>query len=351
MATILGGGIAGSVLAGALARQGSRVTLYEQQAAGPGGGAFLFIDGRGHDALHALGVDDAAIEAASYAVSALHYEDSKGRGSSMSRGHRFWMRSKLMAILTDFVAGSGADLRYGLPITDIALTGPGRATLHRGGENLSVTDDILIAADGIDSVVRAALEPDRVPVYANDVVLYGMTAEPVELASDPEVLHFFAEVGPGGAPGATFGHIHRDGDNPMWFIRIAREALSGADDLGMRPMAEWADAVRAAAPSIPDLVTSLIDHTGEVHVSNARNVPIDKAAAPVAHTLLIGDADHAISPAAGVGARDALEDAHAVFQALTAGASPADAMARRRIQILDDRERAMRGRAAISRRP
>lgn len=350
MATIIGGGIAGSVLAGALARQGSQITVYEQQAGGPGGGAFLFIDGRGHDALHQLGVDDAAIDAASYPVTALRYVDSNGRSSSMSRGHRFWMRANLMQILADFAATSGADLRYGQPITDLTLTGPGQATITRGGETLTVADDIIIAADGIDSVVRAALEPERAPAYAGDVVLYGMTTAPVELDSDPQVLHFYAEVAAGGgAPAATFGHIWRPGDNPMWFIRIARDALSGADDLGMRPVSEWSAAVLAATPTIPKLVTTLLEHTDQVHVSNARNVTLDNATAPTDHTVLIGDADHAISPAAGVGARDALEDAHAVFQALTTGTSPADAMAQRRTQILEDRALAMRGRANIAR--
>lgn len=64
------------------------------------------------------------------------------------------------------------------------------------------------------------------------------------------------------------------------------------------------------------------------YVSNARTVPLKDAASLSGQILMIGDADHAITPAAGVGARDALEDAHAVHQALISGASPADAIYR-----------------------
>ncbi|MGV9678865.1 FAD-dependent oxidoreductase [Nocardia sp. NPDC003482] len=344
MVTIIGGGIAGSALAGALARRGDRqVTLFEQQRPGPRG-AFLFVDGRGHEALHHLGVDQEVLDAASFPVHALHYADSRGRGASMSRGHRFWLRAALMEILDDFVARSGAELRYGSAVTDIALA-EGTPVVRFGDETVPLADDHVIGADGIDSVVRAHLEPHRVPEYAGDVVLYGRATVAMELDSDPQVLHFFAEVAENGAPGATFGHIWRADDHPMWFIRLPREPLRDTDDLGMRPVDEWADAVRAATPSIPNLTNTLLSHTDRVHVSNARTVPLESAATPDPRVVLIGDADHAITPAAGVGARDALEDAAAVFDALTAGESPANAMAQRRIRILEDRARALRARA------
>ncbi|WP_280310488.1 hypothetical protein, partial [Nocardia abscessus] len=50
-------------------------------------------------------------------------------------------------------------------------------------------------------------------------------------------------------------------------------------------------------------------------------------------------ADPPTPPAYGVGARDAIEHAPAIFRPLTAGSSPAEAMAARRRQIAADRER------------
>ncbi len=345
MTTIIGGGIAGSCLAGGLARRGQRAVVYEQQRPGPGAGAFLFIDGRGHDAMAAMGVDRDALHDVSYPLAGLDYADSSGRRSEMpSRGHRFWLRRNLMGVLSDFVASSGAELRSGEPVTDVGLDPDALAVHHHS--SMAPIDGLLVAADGIDSVVRARFEPDRTPVYAGDVVLYGMTNAPLDPPPDtaPAVLHFDAEIAEDGSAGSTFGHIWRP-DDPvaLWFVRIARAPLAGGgDDLGLRPVGEWSDTVAAATPTNKKLVSQFLSRTDVVHVSNARNVPLDRACDPRDSVVLIGDADHAITPAAGVGARDALEDAHAVFEAILGETSPAAAMLRRREQLTADRERAQR---------
>ncbi|MFE5285735.1 FAD-dependent oxidoreductase [Nocardia sp. NPDC056611] len=341
MATVIGAGIAGSALAGALARRGAEVTLYERSAR-TDAGAFLFIDGRGHDALTGLGVDTDALMAASYPLTGgLSYADSAGRhGTSPSRGHRFWLRHNLMRVLHGFVESSGARTHYGLAATWTALTD-------------DVTDGLLIGADGIDSVVRSHIEPTRVPVYTGDNVVYGMTTEPVELLTSPATLHFFAETDSTGRVFSTLGHLWRPGDSAaLWFVRIVAPPLPdrGAAS-GVRPVSEWADRIRAACPSNLALVDTFLGATASVHVSNARTIPLEDAASPGERILLIGDADHAITPAAGVGARDALEDAYAVHQALISGASPADAMTARRHRILADRAAALRARPSASRAP
>ena len=345
MATIIGGGIAGSCLAGGLARRGHRTVVYEQQRPGPGAGAFLFVDGRGHEAMTAMGVDRAALHDASYPLIGLDYADSSGRRSEMpSRGHRFWLRRNLMGVLSEFVAKSGAELRFGESVSDVRL-GPDSLAVQYGSRT-DPAAGVLVAADGIDSVVRARFEPDRTPVYAGDVVLYGMTNAPMDPppSSSPAVLHFFAEIAEDGSAASTFGHIWRP-DDPvaLWFVRIAREPLAGgSDDLGVRPIGEWADTVAAATPSSRELVSQFLSRTDAVHVSNARNVPLERACDPRDSVVLIGDADHAITPAAGVGARDALEDARAVFDAILGESSPAAAMVRRRQELTADREQAQR---------
>ncbi|MEU1204328.1 FAD-dependent monooxygenase [Nocardia sp. NPDC005825] len=341
MVTVIGAGIAGSALAGALGRHGADVTLYEQSAR-TDAGAFLFIDGRGHEALIGLGVDTDALMAGSYPLTGgLSYANSAGRhGASPSRGHRFWLRHKLMRVLHGFVESSGARTHYGREMTASALTG-------------NIGDDLLIGADGIDSVVRSRVEPTRVPVYTGDNVVYGMTTEPVELPTAPATLHFFAETDSAGMVFSTLGHLWRPGDPAaLWFVRIVAPPLpDNGEASGTRPVPEWADRIRAACPSNRALADTFLAATDSVHVSNARSVPLEDAASPGERILLIGDADHAITPAAGVGARDALEDAHAVHRALTSGASPADAMTARRHRILADRAAALRARSSASRAP
>ncbi|MFQ6326833.1 FAD-dependent oxidoreductase [Nocardia sp. CWNU-33] len=78
MVTIIGGGIAGTVLAGALARDGVSVTVYERRAAVEEG-AFLVLDGRAHDTLGELGVSVANLHAVSHAVDGLAVHEAGGR--------------------------------------------------------------------------------------------------------------------------------------------------------------------------------------------------------------------------------------------------------------------------------
>ncbi|MFE3193662.1 FAD-dependent oxidoreductase [Nocardia sp. NPDC059240] len=344
MTTIIGGGIAGIALAAALAHAQHKVTLYERQdTAGGGGGAFLFLDQRGHDALIGLGVDIAELHAASHAVTGLDYTNSAGVHSSrQDGGHRFWLRHNLIQVLTRALDSSGAEVHHGFGVTGITVE-PGSCVLHRDGEQpVTIADELVIGADGIDSVVRSCLEPARRPTYSGDVVLYGMTNTRLRLDTVPDVLHFYAEITPDG-PGSTFGHVWSptEGTTALWFLRIPRAPLD-RDDLGLRPVEEWAATVLDAAPHNRGILETLLAHTDSMHVSNARDVLLDGASEPGGQLLLVGDADHAITPAAGIGARDAVEDVHAVYEAIRAGQDPAVAMAARRAKILTDRENARR---------
>ncbi|MGW5381493.1 FAD-dependent oxidoreductase [Nocardia sp. NPDC003963] len=343
MITILGSGIAGTALAGALSRSGGPVTVYEQRNGG-GGGAFLILDGRGHRSLVSLGVPEADLHAASYPLSELRYTPDDGvTRRRPSEGHRFWLRSDLIAVLKRFALDAGAEISYGSPIAEVAVDPATGHTTLRIGSRTVTAGDLVIGADGIDSVARAGTEPGRIPEYAGDIVIYGMTTTPVECPTDPFVLHFHAESAAGARPATTFGHIWRPGAAAaLWFLRIEREPLPVAET-GIVPAGRWAATVAEAAPaSIRATTELLVAATEQVHVSNARNVALATAAAPVAPVILVGDADHAITPAAGVGAREGIEDIEAVHHAIVSGGSPAEAMIARRRAITDERERVAR---------
>ncbi|NKY57863.1 FAD-dependent oxidoreductase [Nocardia flavorosea] len=342
MVTVLGGGIAGTASAGALAGSGRPVTVYEQRR-GEGGGAFLILDGRGHRGLIELGVPEQELHAASYPLDELRYTPDDGvTRRRPSEGHRFWLRGDLMAVLNRYAFESGAEIRYGDPVTEVRVD-PAVGTVLRIGGRTVTTRDLVIGADGIDSVARAGIEPHRSTEYAGDVVVYGMTEHAVHCPTTPSVLHFDAAAGSSSRPAATVGHIWRPGTAAaLWFLRITRAPLPDAET-GVRPVGEWAEAVVTAAPGpVRELTAELVAATGRVHVSNARNVPLGPALPPASPVVLVGDADHAITPAAGVGAREGIEDVVAVYRAITAGESPAEAMSERRRAITQERDRVAR---------
>ncbi|WP_063020180.1 hypothetical protein [Nocardia niwae] len=331
MVTIVGGGIAGTVLAGALGRVGIPARVYEAQPS-LGAGAFLVLDDRAQAALTTLGVPADRLDEVAHPVDALRVEYQPGEARfGPSRGHRLYLRAELMSVLTEFATATSSVFHYGTPVTDID-----HGVLFSGATALPA-DDIVIAADGIDSLARRRIEPARTPEYAGQLVFYGRTERARALRTKSTVLHFDGRIGADGRPAGAFGHFWDEGLS-VWFARVTRPPLP-AQETGYHPVVDWSDVIRTVAPGISDVVDVLLAETETVHVSNARNVPFATAAAAQLPVILCGDADHAITPAEGVGARDAIEDAAAIFHALSTGSSPADAMAARRRQIAADRVR------------
>ncbi|MFG1792197.1 FAD-dependent oxidoreductase [Nocardia sp. NPDC049149] len=335
MVTIIGGGIAGTVLAGALARAECAVTVYESQPT-VGAGAFLVLDGRAHAALAGLGVSLDELRAASHPLVGLRADDLPGPGPSADADRRLYLRADLMRVLAEFATDTKAELHYDTTVTDVdTVTG----TIFSGDTSLPA-DEVIVAADGIDSLARRRLEPDRTAEYAGQIVVYGITERPVQPHTDPSVLHFHRRIDENGRPTTTFGHFWND-TVAVWFIRLTRQELA-VHDIGFQPVGRWTEPIAAGAAADPGLVAAMLAATDTVHVSNARTVPLATARAPQPPVILCGDADHAITPAAGVGARDAIEDAAALYAALVSGGAPATAMTERRRQILTERAQAAR---------
>ncbi|WP_216897055.1 FAD-dependent oxidoreductase [Nocardia alni] len=320
MVTIVGGGIAGTVLAGALARAGQSVTVYEQRP-NVRGDAFLFLDGRAHKTLTAMGVPADRLERASYPLHGFRIGSAADRiDETPADGDRLYHRTDLMRVLTEFADTAKTDIRYGTPISDL---NPYTGVLYPGGDSA----ELIIAADGIDSIARIRLEPTRVTEYAGQVVLYATAAPGTRPNTAASVLHVHHQTQD--SP-ATFGHFWNE-HVAVWFVRLSRPPIP-VGYTGFHPLARWIEPIRTALPAIPYLLDFLLEHTAMAHVSNARTVPLAGALPPRLPVILCGDADHVFTR--GTGARDAIEDAAALYQALVAGQDPAEAMARRRAELL-----------------
>jgi 2-polyprenyl-6-methoxyphenol hydroxylase-like FAD-dependent oxidoreductase len=268
-----------------------------------------------------LGVPAAQLEHASYPLQAVRVGSPADQVSEIpADGDRLYHRTDLMRVLTEFAEAAGADLRYGTPISDLD---PDTGVLYPGGSQAG----LLIAADGIDSIARTRLEPARAAEYAGQVLLYATAAPGTRPNTTPSVLHVHhrTDVSP-----ATFGHFWND-QVAVWFVRLTRDPIP-VGYTGFHPLTRWVEPICAALPAIPHLLEYLLDRTAMVHVSNARTVPLAGALKPAPPVILCGDADHVFIR--GTGARDAIEDAAALCEALVSGGDPAEAMARRRAELL-----------------
>ena len=339
--TIIGAGPVGALMGLMLARRAQRVRLIERRPdprATPeerGRSINLALAARGVLALEHAGVlDRVAPDMIAMPGRMLHDEDGGLQflpyGQNRHEVIHAISRERLNRILLEAAAAHpGIELGF-----DTRCTGlnPDAGTLQlrdeRSGEASSESFEILLAADGAGSTVRAAL-----------VARGASRAEEQALAHDYKELQIPAIERPGAGPGYAFEphalHIWPRGGFMLIALPnadrsftatlfLARHGDPGFDHL-QRPGAAGEFLQRwcaDAAAAIPDLESQFARHPqgrlGTVYCEGWQ------AAGCV---LLLGDAAHAIVPFHGQGLNCGFEDCRVLDQLLASHAAPAAALA------------------------
>ncbi|MTD06335.1 NAD(P)-binding protein [Serratia sp. YC16] len=250
--------------------------------------------------------------------------------------HRQTLREILLAGLQDRV-------RFGYTLREFAQTSQGVELQFANGEQVRV--DVLIAADGVNSLVRRRCLPESGPEDSGAVTLYGKT--PLDAATRaqlaPELLRGvsvvfadglslviepmrfqapMAQLVAGYAPDCRLTPV----DDYLYWA-----CIGSAERLGGPARAEGAAALQARVRHIsqgwaPALQTALA--LTEPQSLSVRAVQVTKAI-PVWHSeriAFLGDAVHAMSPAGGLGANSALADAASLAMHLAQADSAAQAL-------------------------
>lgn len=314
---VIGSGIGGLCAAVGLQSSGADVVVFERAAEVRSGGSGLSVFANGLRALDSLGLGE-GFRAITSPEAALF----RG-GQRLPDGS--WLSTYPMESLTELRVVDRArlhellvralprrSLRTRARVVDVTEQGDVRY-VSASGERSIESFDLVVAADGLRSTIRAGWPRDPGITYSGYSTWRGITEHPINLR---------------GEAGETWGLGRRFGVAPLadgrayWFavLNISHDRRF-ADDVAAlnHNFGDWHD-------PIPELIAA-------TPVARISYLPIEELAGRVpsfvrGRIVLLGDAAHAMTPNLGQGGGQAMEDAatlSALLAPIAAAVTPDDA--------------------------
>lgn len=308
--TVIGAGIAGLAAATALARRGARVTVLERAAAIAEVGAGLQVSPNGACVLRALDLE-AALEGTSIRGQAVRLVDFRHGATVLrmpldrpDRPYRFVHRADLIDLLAAAARAAGATIRTGAAVDEVLAEEPGGPRVAASGAGASAArPDLVVGADGLHSVVRAALNRPARPFFTGQVAWRAL------VPGDGGEAEAQVHMGPGRH---AVLYPLRDGSVSNL---VAVEERDGWAAEGWHHRDDPCHLTQAFAMFHDDLRARLA-RAREVHLWGLFRHPI-AAHMHGSGCVLIGDAAHPTLPFLAQGANMALEDAWVLASALS----------------------------------
>jgi 2-polyprenyl-6-methoxyphenol hydroxylase-like FAD-dependent oxidoreductase len=309
MAVVVGGGVGGLASAVALAQEGWRVTVLERAPAFSEVGAGLATTGNGMTALAALGLAE-PVRAVAYQTGTAGMQESRGRWIMRMPDTRsdpravttIWglQRQRLHGVLRAAAeASEGIELVTDAEVIAVRPGEPGEpgddpaaVTWRTPGGEQTATADLVVAADGVRSAVRAQLFPTVRARYSGSTSWRAVIGD---TDTDDRLVQAWG-------PGTEFGSLRVSPTEIYWYGYFRNpEGAVFPDELAAarERFATWAPWVRGLVGKTT--ANRLMRH-------DVYHLPGGLPAYASGRVVFAGDAAHAMLPTAGQGAASALED-------------------------------------------
>lgn len=293
-AVVVGAGIGGVTAAVALEQCGWQVTVLERAPELGEIGAGISVWPAAVAVLEELG------------IKGLEQVARAGESAGMRRWDGRWIveaadlgvelpvmihRAQLHALITDRL-GPAATVRTGTTVTGLTQDADG-VTVQAGDQEYHA--DLVVAADGLRSVIRGVLYPEYDGPRYSGYTAYRGIAE-VELSDGG---------GETWGRGQRFGFAQLIDGRYYWYATANRPADSPADDDVSERFAGWHEPI----PTLLAATSGVLQN--DIYDLRTPLVPFVQG-----RVVLLGDAAHAMTPNMGRGACSAIEDAGALARVL-----------------------------------
>lgn len=305
---IVGAGIAGPTCASFLKEYGFNPVLVERAPEFKNIGYVMGIWPMGRRILHKLGLED-EMNAASHRIPWIEFTSSDGskrRRVDMEQFDKYgatatMLRSDLHKFLTDKAIADGVDVRLGMEVTSIGNL-PNSAIVEFNHKN-EETFDLVIVANGAHSPLRdQVFGAGTEHAYKWDSWIFWVKRELYSAEGVTEI----------SGNGVTIGLYPLDKERSVAVVM----SQNRTGEFPPRDQAGRLKRLREVCAPLEGIVPDLLDAIGEDIIFYDQLVHVDLKKWHQNRIVLLGDAQHAMSPLQGTGASIAMEDGYVLAREL-----------------------------------